>query len=216
MNRRSSRNPNILWKAPILASEAAEEFEALRADLEDEIKPRGIIERLYVDDFANIIWEARRLQRCKLAIFNLAFRGALEDLIRQLLTKPDPGSKFGLDTRLLNGPAPEEVELNRQVDALAKGWFTDAKVKTSVMSLLQSSNYSLDDVEGRAFKAVSEQIEHIDRMVTLLELRRNKTLACIAEYRGSLAQQLSQTSEKIIQKSPVLSFERPSKKSKTD
>ena len=212
MNRRSSRNPNIPWRAPVLVSEAAEEFEALRADLEDEIKPRGIIERLYVDDFATIIWEARRLQRCKVAILNRAFRGALEDLICQLLTKPDPGSKFKLEP--INGPTSEELEPRRQAHALAEGWFADAKGKTSVMSLLQASNYSLDDVEGLAFKAASEQIELIDRMVTLLELRRNKTLACVAEYRGNLAQQLSQTSEKVIQKNPVFRFERASKKTK--
>jgi hypothetical protein len=58
-------------------TESADDFASLRAELEEEIKPRGIIERLYVDDFAIIVWEIQRLRRCKTAIINGAFRPAV-------------------------------------------------------------------------------------------------------------------------------------------
>jgi hypothetical protein len=52
--------------------------------------------------------------------------------------------------------------------------------------MLQALNYGLDDVEASAIKGASDEIGLLDRMLTLLEARRNKALACIAEYRTSL------------------------------
>jgi hypothetical protein len=46
-------------------SESADEFASLRTALELEIKPKGIVEQIYVDDIAAIVWEIRRLRRCK-------------------------------------------------------------------------------------------------------------------------------------------------------
>jgi hypothetical protein len=89
MNRRRDRNVNALSKAPLLPSESSEDFESLYAALEEEIKPRGIIERLYLEDFAHIVWEIWRLRRCKSAIINRAFRPALQDLILQALPQPE-------------------------------------------------------------------------------------------------------------------------------
>jgi hypothetical protein len=51
MNRRRDRNVNALSKALLLPSESSEDFESLYAALEEEIKPRGIIERLYLERF---------------------------------------------------------------------------------------------------------------------------------------------------------------------
>jgi hypothetical protein len=89
MNRQRDRNVNALSKAPLLPSESSEDFESLYAALEEEIKPRGIIERLYLEDFAHIVWEIWRLRRCKSAIINRAFRPALQDLILQALPQPE-------------------------------------------------------------------------------------------------------------------------------
>jgi hypothetical protein len=38
-------------------SESADEFASLRTALELEIKPKGIVEQIYVDDIAAIVWE---------------------------------------------------------------------------------------------------------------------------------------------------------------
>ena len=40
----------LLPKLPLLITESAEEFDALRDACEREIKPRGIIEQMYVHD----------------------------------------------------------------------------------------------------------------------------------------------------------------------
>ena len=63
-------------KSPLLITESAAEFDALRGAFEQEIKPRGIIEHMYVYDIACIVWEILRLRRGKAAIINAAFRDA--------------------------------------------------------------------------------------------------------------------------------------------
>src|SRR6516165_10767752 len=76
-----------LPKLPLLITESAEEFDALRDAFEREIKPRGIIEQMYAHDISSIVWEILRFRRCKAVIINAAFRSALEDLLMQLLRK---------------------------------------------------------------------------------------------------------------------------------
>ena len=78
----------LLPKLPLLITESAEEFDALRDAFEREIKPQGIIEQLYVHDISAIVWEILRLRRCKAMIINAGFRNALEHLLMQLLTGP--------------------------------------------------------------------------------------------------------------------------------
>ena len=78
----------LLPKLPLLITESADEFDALRDAFEQEIKPRGIIEHMYVDDISSIVWEILRLRRCKVGIINSAFRSALEHLLVPLLKGP--------------------------------------------------------------------------------------------------------------------------------
>jgi hypothetical protein len=47
-----------------------------------------MVEQIYVADIAQLVWEIRRLRRCKASIINLAFRTALEKLAAQFLRDP--------------------------------------------------------------------------------------------------------------------------------
>jgi hypothetical protein len=106
-----------LPKLPLLITESADEFGALRDAFEREIKPRGIIEQMYVHDICSIVWEILRLRRCKVVIINSAFRSALEHLFVQLLRD--------------------------EAQALAHAWFTDKEAKTQVSEIL--SQFKLDE-----------------------------------------------------------------------
>ena len=65
-NEEMRRNElTLLPKLPLLITESADEFDALRDAFEQEIKPRGIIEQMYVHDISAIVWESLRLRRCK-------------------------------------------------------------------------------------------------------------------------------------------------------
>jgi hypothetical protein len=181
----------LLPKLPLLITEAADEFDALRDAFEQEIKPRGIIEHMYVHDISSIVWEILRLRRCKVVIINSAFRSALQDLLKQVLRQP--------------GQYEHHVE--REAQILAQSWFTDQEAKKQVSEIL--SGFDLDEsaIEAEAIRRSSSDLEVLDRMLTSLESRRNKALGCVAEYRASLAQQLRDSADRIIDAKGVLRLE---------
>ena len=122
----------LLPKLPLLITESAEEFDALRDAFEREIKPRGIIEQMYVHDICSIVWEILRLRRCKMVIINSAFRSALEHLLEQLLRQP--------------GQYDHEVE--DEAEALAQAWFTDQEAKKQVSETLSRFDLSSEINRG--------------------------------------------------------------------
>jgi hypothetical protein len=187
----------LLPKLPLLITESADEFDALRDAFEQEIKPRGIIEHMYVHDMSSIVWEILRLRRCKVNIINAAFRSALQHLLAQFLREPGPFENY----------------LGDESEGLAQKWFTNKEVKKRVSDIL---NRFLDEsaIEAEAIRQSSADLELIDRMLTSLESRRNKALGCVAEYRASLAQQLRQSADRIID-GKVLPLEHPSSKNST-
>jgi hypothetical protein len=164
----------LLPKSPLLITESADEFDAVRDAFEQEIKPHGIIEQMYVHDISSIVWEILRLRRCKAVIINSGFRSALQNLLKQLLREP----------------GQYEYEVEDEAEALAQAWFTDQETKKQVSEIL--SRFDLDEsaIEAEAIRKSSSDLELLDRMLTSLESRRNKALGCVAEYRTSLAQQL--------------------------
>ena len=186
----------LLPKVPLLITESADEFDALRDAFEREIKPRGIIEQMYVHDISSIVWEILRLRRCKVSIVNAAFRDALQDLLAQLLR--EPGQFKGYE-----GDEAEE---------LAQAWFTDKEAKKRVSEIL--SQFKLDDsaIEAEAIRSSSSDLELLDRMLTSLESRRNKALGCVAEYRASLAHQLRESADRLMTGKDVVQLERASSK----
>jgi hypothetical protein len=119
----------LLPKSPLLITESADKFDALRDAFEREIKPRGIIEQMYVHDICSIVWEILRLRRCKGAIINSAFRSALEDLLERLREEP--------------GQYSHDRRLRIQAQALAHLWFIDKKAKKEVSEIL--SEFELDE-----------------------------------------------------------------------
>jgi len=189
----------LLPKLPLLITESADEFDALRDAFKQEIKPRGIIEQMYVHDISSIVWEILRLRRCKVVIINAAFRRALENLLEQLLgqTNEDP------------------FEVEDEAEALAQAWFTDQEAKKRVSELLSRVKLDESAIEAEAIRRSSSDLELLDRMLTSLESRRNKALGCVAEYRASLAHQLRESADRIIDGKGVLRLEDAASKRST-
>src|SRR6516225_6403411 len=180
----------LLPKSPLLITESAHEFDALRDAFEREIKPRGIIEQMYVHDISAIVWEILRLRRCKVIIINSAFRSALENLLVQL-----------------RQPGQQDFQARDPARELAQAWFTDKEAKNQVSELL--SRFDLDEsaIEAEAIRKSFSDLELLDGMLASLETRRNKALGCVAEYRASLAHQLRESADRIIDGKDVLRLE---------
>jgi hypothetical protein len=180
----------LFSKPQLLITESAEDFAALNAALIEEIKPRGIIERLYVDDIAALVWEILRLRRCKVAIVNVAYKKAVSEILYRLIEEPD-----------FDNPEREWYE------ALLVDWFSKPKARKEVLRLL--SRFRLDEaaIEAEAIRSVFSELEVLDKILTLLESRRNKALRWIADYRNDFAKQLREVSNRVIEADPVILLE---------
>lgn len=176
----------------VLKTEAENEFASLLAKLEQDIRPNTFIERMYVQDIAALIWEIIRFRRFKTAILDNALREALTNLLKQILFKPE----------LLQKP---DYEL--EAEALAVDWFRNQKAKAEVAKLLGQFDLDKSAIEAEAFRLTSSDIDRLDRMLTVLEIRRDKALHCIADYRDSLAERLQQSSQQILEAADVLHIE---------
>jgi hypothetical protein len=109
--------------------------------------------------------------------------------------------------RLLRRPGQYEYQVEDEVRPVARAWFTDQEAKKQVSEIL--SRFNLDEfaIEAEAIRKSSADLELLDRMLTSLESRRNKALSCVAEYRASLAHQLQESADRIIDGKGMLRIE---------
>ena len=134
-----------------------------------------------------------------MVIINSAFRSALEHLLAQLLRQP----------------GQYEHDVRDEAQDLAHAWFTDEEAKNQVSEILTRFDLDESAIEAEAIRGSSSDLELLDRMLTSLESRRNKALGCVAEYRASLAHQLRETADRIIDGKGVVRLEDATSKRST-
>ena len=107
----------------------------------------------------------------------------------------------------LRPPGQKDFEARDGARRLAHAWFTDKAAKKQVLEIL--GRFELDEsaIEAEAIRKSSADLELLDRMLTSLGSRRNKALACVAEYRASLAHQLRESADRLIDGNGVLRLE---------
>lgn len=194
-NQEMTQAPDSLalaTRAPLLITESAEEFAALLSALQQEIKPRGMIEHIYVDDLAAIVWEIQRLRRCKTGIVNNAFRAALQSLLKQLLVTPN----------LL-----ERVEGEAEAVELSDGWFVSQKAKKRVQAILRQFDLDETAIEAEAVRLSWSDLELIDKMQMSLRSRLDKALRSVADYRDGLARKMRQSADRMLENNASLYIE---------
>jgi hypothetical protein len=69
----------------VLAGEDSAEYEQLRQQIEDFVRPLDIFERMYVSDLAYYYWESLRYRRIIANLVNASKRFALERILSRLL-----------------------------------------------------------------------------------------------------------------------------------
>jgi hypothetical protein len=168
---------------PLLVSESADEYAALLVALQKEIMPKGVVEQIYLEDIAAIIWEIQRLRRCKAGIVNSAYRAALESLLQRLLLSPD----------LL-----DRITSESEAAELAQGWFVNKKCKRKVRALLNRYNLDETAIEAEAIRQSWSDLESFERLLMVQRSRLDKALGCVAEYRESLAVRMRESSDRIL------------------
>jgi hypothetical protein len=168
----------------ILITESLQVFERIYKELHDEIQPSGAIERMYVEDTAWLTFEIQRIRRIRASLLNTAFRRALENLLKQLLSRED---------------FEDHLDHQQAAEDLARRWFDEKEVKAFVSELL--ARFQLDEaaIEAEAFRLQAEELERTERMLASAMARRDKDFIVIAQFRETLATLLRQSSTKILE-----------------
>jgi hypothetical protein len=172
----------LIPTSPLLLTESKDEFNLIRDNLNDQIKPRGIIEQMYVEDIAYLVWEILRLRRSKTAITNLAFRDALTEVV----------------AKLLRNPGERKYQQKDHAEKLAREWSSDPDVKKQIAELLREFNLDETAIEAEAFRKSADDLERIDHLMASSEARRDKALVCIAQYRGDFGALLRERSNRLV------------------
>ncbi len=195
MSKQRRAQSALLPVSPLLMTESEAEFDRVRDAFDQELKPRGIVEQMYVTEIAYLFWEIQRLRRCKAAIINSALRPALAAILLQLLRKP----------------GEHAYDVQEKAQKLVQSWSSNPAVRRLVSQLLGDSQLDHSGIEAEAIRRSGVELEQLERLLASLESRRNRALSCIADYRGSFARQLRESSDRIID-GKVLALEKPSSK----
>jgi hypothetical protein len=170
-------------QSAVLRTESKDGFAKLLEELNQEIEPTNFIERMYVNDVANLLWDIMRLRRIKAGIINNAFQPALREILYQI--QFDPTS--------LAAPV-----LRAASDGLAYNWLFSQKSKDRVSSLLQKAGLDEFAVEAEAFRTMIDDIEKVDRALAIAEARRDKSLRMIVECKESFSARIRQSAERVL------------------
>ena len=180
---RKNHKAFALPTSPVLMNESADDLDRVRETLNNEIKPRGMVEHLYLLDIAELTLEILRLRRWKMAILNKNFVPALETVFTQLLQQS--GYNYG--------------EASATAKDIAHRWFTNKQMKKFGARLLRQCRLDKSAIEAEAFRKSTDEIELIDKLLASAESRRNKIIREIAAYRNGLAPQLEKSANRIIE-----------------
>lgn len=70
MTKRGLQQSKLLPTTALLIIESQDEFDRIRDASEQELQPRGIVEKMFVADVVHLVWESLRLRRCKTAMLS--------------------------------------------------------------------------------------------------------------------------------------------------
>jgi hypothetical protein len=185
ISKMTQRKPT---KLPLLRSESAAEFLALRHRLQQEINPNGAIEEIYLEDIAALVWEIQRLRHFRISAIHLAFPQALKRVLEQLMFVSN------ILERVAN-----EIEAAR----LAQGWIeNDEADRKQVAEMLRQFHLDESAFEAEAMRLIADQLEYLDRALVTARSRLDKALRLIMDYRESLAIRLRHQTDHILQGQP--------------
>ncbi|AWN41421.1 HNH endonuclease [Methylobacterium durans] len=176
---------------PLLPGEDPSQYEAVLASIVQQVKPRDVVEALWVKDLVGLVWEAKRLRLWRQRIVDQARLQAAEALIKPVLEAQDKSAFQGIS------------EIERKACDLALSWLNGkAAEAATVETLLQGRGLTTADVIAKAFELRLPDLERVDRMVMNADNRRDTLLRGIERRRASLGQSLRAASNDIIDVKP--------------
>jgi hypothetical protein len=177
---------------PLIGGEDGAAYDELLARVSGAVQPADIFEDIWLRDVVDLVWEALRYRRLKVALMNIAAGGGLVRVLGPLLAAPDPDSEP--DSEPASDPAAAETQPSGR--ELAARWVArDRDALAQVDQLFAESGLSMDVIMSQALSSKLDHVERIDRLIMAAEARRDAVLREIDRHRSSLALRLRRAAQ---------------------
>jgi hypothetical protein len=185
---------------PLIQGEDGGAYDKLLARVSAAVKPVDILEEIWVHDVVDLEWEVLRLRRLKVALMTASASKALRRVLDRLLDEEtdDTDDETG-DPDEETGDRDEETEDTEwDTSRLAKEWVRrNPDAIKEVDRILASTDLTMDAVRAEMLSENIEHVERIDRMIAMVESRRNAALREVDRHRATLGQELRSTVREI-------------------
>jgi hypothetical protein len=163
----------LLGPPPIIYGEAKDVYDAFFARVQASVRPKDIVEEIWVRDVVDLVWWARRLRRLRDNLLIATTQEAITTVMRPII---------GRD----------------KAHDLAEGWaLREPGYVERLQSELRESELTMDVVMAQALQIALNSIERIDGMIMKAEARRNAALREIERHRAALADALRRATESV-------------------
>ncbi|HEY1543179.1 MAG TPA: hypothetical protein VGG01_12280 [Xanthobacteraceae bacterium] len=150
---------------PLIRDDTAGPYAALFAHIIAEVKPRGIVEHIWVRDFVDLAFEVVRLRSLKADLLTAGANEGLRNVLRDI----GADDYFGLAKRWYA----------REPDAVA-----------AVEAALAAAGLGFGVVRAQALALRIGEVEATDRMIRSAEARRDEMLRQLFRHQAELAERL--------------------------
>ena len=166
-------HPALFGPPPLFDGEDPKIYDHLLAQVSTTVMPEDIFENIWVRDVVDLTIEVLRLRRLKATLMTAnAYKGLSETL------SPLVG--------------------RMQAETLAEGWAArKSDVVEEVNKILTSAGLTTDSILAQTFSLKMDDIERIEHMMALAEMRRNSTLREIDRHRQTLGQKLRRAAQQL-------------------
>jgi len=162
-------NDSIFGSPPILPGEDASAYKALLEGVSTDVKPKDIIEKIWIRDVVDLTWEIFRWRRIKKTWLAFKVSEGLSVSLKPVL-RASPQYIEGFVAGKLS-----EKSLEEEAKRIAGLWFDEDPKVVSFLTGLEKQ-IAVTAVMSMAFLSELERIESVDRLIASLEYRRNTIL----------------------------------------
>jgi hypothetical protein len=168
---------------PLIEGEYPADYNDLFAGICAAVKPRDILEEIWINDYLDLEWEIIRNRRLKTKLMSIKRYEAFEQLCRSI---------DNLEEYFPN--LDEEKLKQRLIDWYDQEPYT---LKKEINDTFASAGLTMDAVTAMVLLENLDAIVRIDNMIAMAEARRNSALRELDRHRATLGQALRRAVEQV-------------------
>ncbi len=163
----------LLGPRPLIDGEDGTNYDVILERISADVAPEDFVEEIWVRNVVDLVWESVRLRRLKSHLLHAAAHEGLALVLTPLLDWASAGQ-------------------------LSRTWASgDEEAACEVERLLGRADLTIDAVMAQTLAARIDDVERIDRMVTIAEARRDAVLREIRSRRAAFGQALRRAGQAI-------------------